>query len=227
MDFNNKNLRVFHIGGVEVWLTETIVNTWIIMGLLIAFCVLTRIKMRKFNEEKPSKFQQAIEAMVEMFDNYVRSIGGDQFLFLGHWYFMVFAFVLFSNISGLYFLRPPTADWATTFALAFATLTLIQAVGTKFKGGKYWKGFLEPVAFLLPLNLIGELARPVSLSFRLFGNILAGMIIMSLLYALPPIYARFGIPAALHIYFDLVAGAIQTYIFATLSISFISQAATD
>ena len=75
-----------------------------------------------------------------------------------------------------------------------------------------------------PLNLIGELARPVSLSFRLFGNILAGTILMTLVYKLAPLVLQFVIPAALHAYFDLFTGALQTYIFCALSIMFIRGA---
>jgi len=85
---------------------------------------------------------------------------------------------------------------------------------------------LQPIPIFFPLNLIGEIARPISLSFRLFGNVLAGTIFMSLVYALVPIYLRFALPAALHAYFDLFSGALQTYIFCVLSLSFIHSASS-
>ena len=225
MNFDIRNFAVFEIGGVEVWLTETILMTWIIMAVLIAFAVLVRIKLRGFGE-RPTGFQNVVETMVEMLDKFVSSMAGPRLQFLGNWFFMVFAFIMLSNFSGAFGLRPPTADWAMTFALALSTFVLIQAMGLKFRGWKYIKATLfEPTPFLLPLNLIGELARPVSLSFRLFGNILAGMILLAMVYNLPPVWATIILPAALHGYFDIIIGLLQTYIFCALSLAFISGAA--
>ena len=224
MNFDIKILRVLDIGGVELWITETIVNSWIIMGLLIAFAVVVRISLRKFRDE-PKGLQNVVEAMVEAFDSFLKGSAGDKLQFLGGWYFMVFAFILLSNLSGLFGLRPPTADWTITFTFALATFTLIQVVGIKYQRGKYFKSFIEPHFLFLPLNIIGELARPVSLSFRLFGNVLGGMILMNLLYAMAPAFVLFIIPSALHFYFDVFAGVLQTYIFCVLSLSFIGVAA--
>ena len=221
MDFSIKNLWVIRIAGVEVWITETIVNTWIIMLLLIAVALFVRFKMRTF-KEIPAGFQNAVETIVEMFDGFVRGAVGEKFMYLGNWFFMVFAFVLVSNLSGIVGMRPPTADWATTFALAMATFILIQAMGIAQRKGRYLKSFFEPVFIFFPLNVIGELARPISLSFRLFGNVLAGLIFMSLVYGLLPVYLRIALPAALHAYFDLFSGVLQTYIFCVLSLTFIS-----
>jgi len=225
LDFNIKNIWVINIAGGKIWITETILNTWIIMLLLIAGAVTIRIKLRIY-QETPKGFQNVVEAVVEAFDNFVISSAGEKFMYLGSWFFMVFAFLLVSSISGVFGIRPPTADWATTFAFAFATFILIQAVGIKQRKGKYLKSFIEPNIIFLPLNIIGEISRPISLSFRLFGNVLAGLILMSLIYALFPVYLRFIIPTAFHAYFDLVTGALQTYIFCVLSLAFISSAAS-
>lgn len=215
---------VVSVGGVDIWITDTLISTWIIMGVLIALAIVVRVKSRKF-KEVPKGFQNVIEYLVEMFDNFVRGAAGEKLMFLGNWFLMVFAFILLSNISGLFLLRPPTADWATTFAVAVVTFVLIHVMGGKFRKLKYVKSLLEPSPVFLPINLIGEIARPISLSFRLFGNILAGSILMTLLYSLAPIFVKWGIPAALHIYFDIFAGVMQTYIFTILSLSFISGAA--
>jgi len=223
LDFGVKTLWVIDIAGVEVWITETIINTWIIMLLLAAVAVFVRLKLRAF-KEIPTGFQNAVEAIIETFDGFVRGAVGDKFMYLGNWFFMVFAFVLVSSLSGIVGLRPPTADWATTFALAMATFALIQAMGVAHRKGRYLKSFFEPTFVFFPLNIIGELARPISLSFRLFGNVLAGMIFMSLVYGLLPIYLRFALPAALHAYFDLFSGVLQTYVFCVLSLTFISTA---
>ena len=122
------------------------------------------------------------------------------------------------------FMRPPTADLAVTLSLALITFFMTQGFGLKAKGLKGWlKGFTEPVAFLTPINLIGEVANPVSLSFRLMGNVLAGTIIMGLYYGMLP-YLTYIITPALHFYFDVFAGLLQSYIFMMLSMIYVSGA---
>ncbi len=142
-------------------------------------------------------------------------------------------YLAFANLAGLLAVRPPTADLNTTLALALMTFFLIHFNGLRSKGLLgYLKGFIEPFPMLLPINILGELATPISLSFRLFGNIVGGMIIMSLIYtALGGAltiggigFLQLGIPAVLHVYFDLFSGLLQTFIFAMLSMIFISRA---
>jgi len=225
VNFDIRNLWVLNIGGLEIWITETMLNTWIIGAALIALAIAARICFKKF-KDIPSGFQNVLEAMVEMFDKFVRSSAGDRMYFLGYWYFTVFAFILLSNLSGLFFLRPPTADWVTTFGIALVTFGLIHAMGYKYRRGNYLRSiFVEPSPVLAPLNVIGELARPISLSFRLFGNILAGLVIMNLLYGMAPTFALILIPSALHFYFDVFAGILHTYIFSVLSLTFVGIAA--
>ena len=225
MNFDIKTRAIIERFGLEIWITDTMVSTWIIMGILILFAVYVRIRIRKFNEV-PKGFQNAIEAIVELFESYMRTTAGDKLMFLGAWFFTVFLFILVSNLSGLFpGMRPPTADWSMTVGIALVTFTLIQVMGVKYRKGTYIKSFFEPMFLFLPINIIGELARPISISFRLFGNMLAGLIMMSLVYNLFPVFVTFGIPAALHVYFDLFAGVLQTYIFVTLSLSFIAGAA--
>jgi len=228
LELEIKNYAVLYLGGIEIWITDTMVSTWIIMGILIALSIVVRIKVRKF-KEVPTGFQNAIEGLVEVFEGYLRSTVGDKLMFLGYWFFTLFIFILLSNLSGLFpGIRPPTADWSFTFGMALVTFILIQAMGIKFRGTGYLKSFVEPyyMAFLfLPINIIGELARPISLSFRLFGNMLAGLIMMTLIYALTHVFAQFAIPAPLHGFFDVFSGILQTYIFCTLSMTFIAGAA--
>jgi len=228
MDVNIRNIWVLDVFGVEVWITQTLINTWVIMAILILFALIVRSQLKKF-EEIPAKFQNLVETIVELFDKFVKdTVGDERLMFLGNWFFSAFFFILLSNLSGMIGLRPPTADWAVTFAFALGTFGLIQIVGLKFKGTKYLKTFLEPTFVFLPLNIIGELARPISLSFRLFGNVLAGMILISLFYNLVPIVAQFFLPIPLHAFFDIFAGSLQTYIFIALSMTFIAATvATD
>lgn len=212
--------------GTGFRITYTTMNTWIIMGVLILFAVIVRIKLNKFKAVPESGFQNFIEAIVEAMDNFVGSNMGEKYSYFGNWFFGVFVFILISNLIGLLGFRAPTADLATTACLGFSTFFLIHFMGIVKGKKEYFKGYFEPFPFWLPMNIISELATPVSLSFRLFGNILGGSIIMGLFYTLPA-YVKVGIPAALHIYFDVFAGCLQTFIFVMLSMSFIADKIPD
>jgi len=215
-----------NIGGIEIFITDTIISTWIVMGALIALAIVVRIRLAKF-KDVPTGFQNVIEALVELFENYLRNTVGEKLMFLGNWFFTVFAFVLVSNLSGMIpGIRPATADWTMTVALAIVTFVLIHVMGIKFRKGEYLMSFVRPIPVFLPLNLIGELAKPISISFRLFGNLLSGLVMMSLIYNITPVVTRFGLPAALHAYFDIFAGCLQCFIFCTLSLSFIAASST-
>src|SRR5699024_9351716 len=114
------------------------------------------------------------------------------------------------------------------------TFFMIYVMGVKFNGPKYFKSLIEPTPLMAPLNIIGELARPISLSFRPFGNILGGTIIMGLVYSLLQYIStliphmsipvgQFLIPVPLHMYFDLFAGSLQAFIFVMLTMVFVSS----
>ena len=225
MDFANKVLWIIDVFGVEIWITQTIVNTWLIMACLILFAIFVRVASRQFRAI-PTGFQNAVEALIELIDNFVLSAAGEKLTELGPWFFMVAVFIFTSNISGVVGLRPPTADWATTFAFALCTFFLTQIMAFKYRKTDYLKSFLRPVFLFLPLNIISELAKPVSLSFRLFGNMLSGLILMNIVYTMP-VALRFAIPVPLHAYFDLAIGGLQTYIFCMLSMSFIRNAVSS
>lgn len=224
MILNIDNLWTINIAGIEIWITETIVNTWIIMLLLIAVAIVVRIKLRKF-KEIPKGFQNLIEAAVEMFDRFANNTLGGKLSYIAPWFFMVFTFILSSSLLSVIGLRAPTADWATTIALAFASFMLMLIMGFKHRKGEYLKSFFSPNPVFFPLNIIGELAKPVSLSFRLFGNMLSGTIILTLYYSLTPLLVQIGIPAILHVFFDVLFGFIQTYIFVLISLMYVKGAA--
>lgn len=221
MNVEVKVLKIFNIFGTDVYLTQTVVTTWVIIAALFIFAFIVRIKLNNFTE-KPTGFQNIIEAMVEFFHNFVVGSMGERYSYFENWFFGVFAFILFSNISGLLGFRPPTADLATTAAATAATFFLIHFMGIFTQKGGYFKSYLEPIPLMLPMNIISELSTPISLSFRLFGNILGGFIIMGMVYSLP-IYFKVAIPAVLHVYFDLFAGCLQTVIFVMLSMTFIKD----
>lgn len=108
----------------------------------------------------------------------------------------------------------------------FSLLTTCLFVSTaiKYNGiGGYLKGFTSPTIVMLPMNIVGEMAKPLNISMRLFGNMFAGTVIMGLLYMAVP----WGIPAPLHLYFDLFAGAVQSFVFVTLSMVYVQGALGD
>ncbi len=223
MTFNNRVLFTLEgIGLPQVWITETIFNTWLIMIGLTVFALIIRILLLFFNKI-PTGFQNFVEFIIETMDNFVIGSMGEEYAYFANWFFGIFAFILCANLSGLIGMRPPTADLATTAVLGISTFLLIHFYGIAKGKGSYFKGYLDPNPVFLPLNIIGELAKPISLSFRLFGNILGGLIIMGMVYAALPKIISVGIPAALHVYFDLFSGCLQAFIFCILSMTFIRE----
>src|SRR5690554_6921689 len=109
---NIDNIWVLEIAGFEIWITETIVNTWFIMLVLILFAIIARIKLRTF-KEVPRGFQNVIEIIVETFDKFVTNTLGEELSYIAPWFFMVFVFILSSSLFSIFGLRAPTADWAT------------------------------------------------------------------------------------------------------------------
>ena len=232
LDANARIIEKLNIGGTEVWITETVVNTWIFMAVLILIAAVLRAKMKNY-KYKPNGVQNVIEMAIEYMDSFVRGSMTDKYAYFGNWFFGVFVLILVSNLSGLLGFRPPTADLCTTIAITLTTFFLIHFMGIKTGKSGYFKSYLEPLPFLLPINIISEISTPISLSFRLFGNILGGMIIMAMVYmalgALPGVLKIFnlGVPSVLHIYFDVFAGCIQTVIFVMLSMTFIKDKIPD
>ena len=222
-------IPLFKVDGEVFGLTTTHVNTFFVMAVLTIFGLVVRAKLQKFETVPTTKFQVIVEAVVDIFGNFTSDTMGENNKRFAMFYGPLFLFILLSNLLGLIGLRPPTADIATTFALSLMTFFMVHGFGIKQKGAvTYFKGLLlEPIPALLPLNIIGELATPISLSFRLFGNILGGTIIMALYYAMMPIWLKLGIPAIFHLYFDIFAGALQTFIFIMLSMTFVSSAMSE
>lgn len=218
---------VFKIGDIPI--TNTITVTWLIMGIItIVSYLATR------NLKKEAKGAQVItEAVVSGINNLTEQTMGSKLKGFSPYVGMLLLYIGISNIAGLFGLRPPTADVNTTMSMAVVTFVMIHFFGIKHNGFDYIKGFGEPFIALLPLNIMGELATPISLGFRLFGNIVGGLIIMNLLYgALANLTPGFigvpilqaGLPVVLHLYFDLFAGLLQSFIFAMLTMVFISIA---
>jgi len=227
INFDINTYWVVTIGSIDIWITDTLIVMGGIMLILIAFAVIVRIKLRKF-QEIPSGFQNFIEFAVETFENFVAGSAGAKLSWVGGWFFTVFSFLLISNMSGVvWFIRPPTADWTVPLALALVSILLMQAVGFWYQRKEYLKKFFKPFFLFLPINILGELSRPISLSFRLFGNVLGGMILVSLVYALTPTVVAMFLPVVLHAYFDVISGALQAFVFTVLSLTYLGLATSS
>jgi len=227
IDIENKNLwLLFEFHGEKIYLTESMVSTWVVMLILIILAIVVRIKLNFF-KDKPSGLQNIIEIAIESIDNLVKSTMGEKLEFLSGYFFSIFAFILFANYIGLVGLRPPTTDLAVTLPLALSTFILIHCLGIAMQKGGYFKDYLRPNPVFLPLNIIGEFAKPLSLSFRLFGNMFGGFIIVQLVYSMLPFFLRFILPDIVHVYFDIFAGALQAFVFTMLSMSFIKLKAIN
>ena len=178
----------------------------------------------KHAEEIPDGFQNVVELIVEALDGMVDGTMGKNCAHFRNYIGTIFIFILVSNLSGLLGLRPPTADYGTTLPLGLMTFTLIFFNKIKYqKVSGFIKGLCDPWVFWAPINVIGDLAVPISISLRLFENILSGTVMMALVYGLLSKIAIIW-PAALHVYLDMFSGAIQTYVFCMLTMTYISDA---
>jgi F-type H+-transporting ATPase subunit a len=216
-------------GGIPI--TETVTTTWIIMAVLIIFSIVATRNLQRIPKGK----QSFVELLVDLLYNFTEQTMGKNKIGFTPYMGTIMIYILIANLAGLLGFRPPTADVNTTIGLALITFFMIHFFGMKSNGvGTYLKGFADPIPFLLPLNVIGELATPISLSFRLFGNIVGGVIIISLLYSgLTVLGTKLGlsipiftaaIPVPLHFYFDLFSGVLQSFIFTMLTMVFVSNA---
>ena len=222
VDFFIHSYYEFQLFGQTLSINTTMVSTVIICIVLLALVVFARHEIMKDYDE-PNAVQNAVEMIVEMLDKMVVGIMGSNAKKYMNYVEVLIAFIFLSNISGLFGLRAPTADFGTTFALALITFVMIEYAWVKNKGIRFVKDLFEPFPIFFPVNVISEFATPVSMSLRLFGNVLAGTIMMGLWYGLLPWFVKFGIPAFLHVYFDLFSGAIQAYVFAMLTMTFIAD----
>jgi len=210
--------------GKDILIPDSIVNSFIIVIILSIFAIVVNSKIKKAKlDDKPSGLLNFMEAVVGTINGLVKDTMGLKNMFFAPYITTLILYLAVANLFGLLGFTPPTSDYSVTLSLALITFTLTQIFRFKSLGFLgYFKSFADP-AFLTPLNVIGELANPVSLSFRLFGNILSGVIIMGLLYSALGYFAPIITPV-LHGYFDVFSGLLQTFIFAMLTMIFISSA---
>ncbi len=230
VDFMVHGLFQYSFFGHKVWITTTHVSILIVMLLLLGFAIAANRTM-KHAREIPAGFQNVVELIVEMLDKMVKGTMGKNAAKFRNYIGTVFIFILISNLSGLMGLRPPTADYGVTLPLALMTFALIHFNTFKHNSLKaIWVDKCSPLPpwlpIWLPINIISDIAVPISLSLRLFANVLSGVVMMALVYGLLDMFALIW-PAFLHVYLDIFSGAIQTYVFCMLTMTYIQNAIGD
>lgn len=203
-------------GGIEI--DEAVVVTWIIIAVLT---LLSIFLTRNLRVENPSKRQLALETVIGGLRNFFQDILGEEGRQYVPYLISVALYIGVANLIGLVGFKPPTKDMNVTAALAIMSIVLVEAVGIRKKGGVGWlKSFAEPVAVVLPINILELFIRPISLCMRLFGNVLGAFIVMELIKVVIPVV----VPIPFSFYFDIFDGLIQAYVFVFLTSLFIKEA---
>jgi F-type H+-transporting ATPase subunit a len=205
----------FSLGPLQV--TNTVVYTWIIMAIVSAvFIVLGR-----HLQVRPTRFQNALEWVVETIDNLIGSMISDRPRLFLPLVGTLAVFITASNLGGLIpGIKSPTTDINTPLALAIVVFFSVHYYGIRRKGLLgHLRHYVEPIFILLPIEVASELARTMSLTFRLFGNILGEEIVIAVLFIILPYFIP--IPMML---FSIFTSVIQAYVFTLLTVVYLSGA---
>ncbi|MBR3299536.1 MAG: F0F1 ATP synthase subunit A [Clostridia bacterium] len=225
--------KEFKLPFQNLLISEANVNSWLVLVSLTALALYMTHGMR---EGVKCRRHLAAEWVVETTDKLVRSNMGEYFKQFSPFICAIIGYSAFSSLSSLIGLFPPTSDFSTVFGWALLVFILITYYKLKGGVGNYVKGYFEPIPFFAPLNVIGELATPISMSFRHYGNILSGSVISALIasalgglsrsvfgsIAESVPFLQMGLPAVLSVYFDVFSGCLQAFIFAMLTMLNIS-----
>lgn len=215
--------------GLSVPISDTVVATWIVMAILVLSAFLLTRRMR----DVPGKAQSLVEGFVAFANKFAEdNIGheGRRFVpFIG----TVFLFLCAANLLPMltpiggfgyeppFVIKPLARDINVTSALAVLTMAVVVFSALRRKGLKgFLGGFAKPMAFMVPFNALEYAVKPLSLSLRLFGNVLGAFIIMQLVEIVMPV----GLPPILGLYFDLFDGLIQAVVFGFLSAVYVAEA---
>lgn len=239
---------LWHLGNITFH-GKTLMMTWIVMAVIIIFVLLG---VRNLTSGKPGKMQNVLEWMID----FVRKVISDNmdyekgrpllgylvtlilFIFVSNMFGLLpnFTFNLLHGVKFAQFdkifegssLMSPTADINTTMALALLTISIVIAMGIKHQGVHYFKHFLEPNPVFLLIHVIDLLSKPMTLAFRLFGNIFAGEVLIKVIMMLPGIWVLPGVaPDAVWLAFSVFIGAIQAYVFTVLTTAYVAQAVAE
>ena len=219
-------------GGIPI--TQTTVSFFIVTVIL---CTLF-ITLGKGLKKRPDGKQVLVEKGVMMVQNMVAETMGAHNLHWTPFIGTIFLCSIFGSLIGLTgFFRATTADLAVVLTWAVMTSLIIWYQAIKRKGFWGWlKGFAQPIAVMLPINIVSELAQPIAMAFRHFGNVAGGSIVTMIVYTalsaasqalfegirIPVL--QLGLPAILSVYFDIFSGFVQAFVFSLLSMVYIAGA---
>ena len=219
-------------------LQTTVFTVAIVTIFMAAVLFYINKKLKEFDPlSEPKGIVLLVIMYAEMIDNMVKGKTNERVArYLTPYIMTVAAYIFLCNISGLFALETPTSNLSVTLVLAAVTCILIEVYSAQERGTKgYIKSWFEPFAPFVILNVMSKFSSLLSLSLRLFGNILSGGILMSVIYQMLgsiskmiPLIGKFNIfgvviAPVLHFYFDLFSGVMQAFIFITLTISFIGK----
>lgn len=202
-------------GGIPIY--ESVAVTWIIMAVLV---FLSIIFVRHLQVENPGRTQLFFESAIGFLQDFFVDIVGERGKAYVPYLISTALYIGVANLIGLIGFTPPTKDLNMTAALAAMSIFMIEYAGFHKKGMKgFLKSFAEPVAFILPINVLEIFIRPVSLCMRLFGNVLGSFVVMELIKLVAPLL----VPIPFTCYFDIFDGLIQAYVFVFLTALFIKE----
>lgn len=228
-------------GSIIFSISESVVTGWIVILIALVICLILTKDLKKVPE---TRRQCAAEYIVKTVNGMIETNMGKDSMAYAPYIAAVFTYIIIGTLISMIGFRSVTADISVTGGLALMTFVLITYTKIRYNGfGKYLLSFVNP------LNIISEVATPVAMALRLFGNVCGGMIITMILYGalgsasgalysvmhIPPIQFsddsagyifnifQIGIPAVLSIYFDLFSGAIQSYVFIMLTMAYIKM----
>lgn len=218
---------IFSIGSVYV--TETVCFVFILSVLMVIFAAIATRNLERI----PRGAQNVAEILVEFVYKMVKDVMGDVSEKFAPYIGTLVTLLAVGSMLGILDLRPVTADLNCTAPLAAVTFVMIHYNAIKVQTARgYLRELSSPMAFMLPLNIISDTMFPITLACRIFGNILAGVIIMGLVYSglhslsmlLAPIpIFQIAIPLPLNFWFDMFEPVLQAYIFVTLTMVFIDN----
>lgn len=204
--------------GTELVLNaDTIIHTWVVMGLLILFALVSTRRLSFL----PGPFQTIAELIVVAFEDLVHDALDGRNRKYFPLILVLFMFLVLSNWLGIIpGLGEPTRDLNTPLSLAVMGFFIAHYAGIRTKGLKgYLAQYVEPMFFMAPLNVISEIAKVVSISFRLYGNIMGGAIIIAVVSDL---VFSILLPPFLNAFFGLFVGTVQAFVFTMLTLVYIS-----
>ena len=217
-----KSEVVIPLGGI-LDVTGEVIAMWAILALVLVLSIIATRSMK----ERPGTFQNMVETGIEYLDNFFSGIIGKHhtrkyFYFLGS----LFIFIIVANYTGLIpgvgltkYFKAPTASLSVTLGLGVCTFLFLQIAGLRVGAKHYFKRFISPIAFMLPLMVLDEFIKPASLALRLFGNVFGEETVTHNLYDLLPI----GAPV-LMMALSILFCAIQAVVFTMLTSIYLEEA---